>query len=59
MQTRRLNIWGPEQDSPMVLMPPNGKQPWQMHWLGFGVLPDKDGVGGCWGSQCAKQEERR
>lgn len=57
-QTRRFNIWGPEQDSPMLLMPPGGARPWEMHWLGFGI-PATNSSSGCWGTQCAKAEERR
>jgi len=57
-QTRRLNIWGPEQESPMLLMPPGGARPWEMHWLGFGIAPSNTSSG-CWGTQCAEAEERR
>lgn len=57
-QTRRFNIWGLEQDSPMLLMPPGGARPWEMHWLGFGIPPSNTSAG-CWGTQCAKAEERR
>jgi hypothetical protein len=51
-QTRRFNIWGPDQGT-LLLMPPNGTQAWEMDWLGFGI------PGNCWGTNCSVDEERR